>query len=33
MNRILANTSSFDHWKTAMPELGYKAQVAAVLRS
>ena len=32
MNLILANTS-FDHCKTAMPELGSKAQVAAVLRS
>ena len=33
MNRILANLSSFDHCKMAMPELGCKGQVVAMLRS
>ena len=33
MNRILANLSSFDHCKTAMPELGCKGQVVTMLRS
>ena len=32
MNFILANLSSFDHCKTAMPELGCKGQVVTMLR-